>query len=55
MLIACGFDEDLSRSTQRFTLGPETTQEQVDALLEVLPDAVARSRQAGLVSAGGAR
>ena len=55
VLLACGFDEDLSRSAQRFTLGPETTQEQVDALLEVLPDAVARSRQAGLVSAGGAR
>jgi cysteine desulfurase len=55
VLLACGFDEEQSRSAQRFTLGPETTQQQVDALLAALPEAVERSRQAGLVGAGGAR
>ncbi|GAA4514205.1 cysteine desulfurase family protein [Brevibacterium yomogidense] len=51
VLLACGFDEDQARSTQRFSLGPDTTVEQIDALLDVLPDIVTRSRRAGMVSA----
>ncbi len=51
VLMACGFDEDEARSTQRFSLGPETTVEQVDALVSALPDVVERSRRAGMVSA----
>lgn len=60
VLLACGFDEEQARSAQRFTLGPETTEAQVDALLEALPDAVERARRAGAVrttahTTGGAR
>ena len=51
VLMACGFDEDQARSTQRFSLGPATTREQVDALLRALPEVVERSRRAGMVSA----
>lgn len=51
VLLACGFSEDDARSTQRFSLGPETTQEEVDRLLAVLPEVVTRARKAGMVSA----
>ena len=51
VLLACGYDEDRARSTQRFSLGPDTTVDQIDALLDVLPDIVTRSRRAGMVSA----
>lgn len=51
VLMACGFDEDQARSTQRFSLGPDTTLEQVDALILALPEVVERSRRAGMVSA----
>ena len=51
VLMACGFDEDQARSTQRFSLGPDTTVEQVDALIRALPEVVERSRRAGMVSA----
>lgn len=51
VLMACGFDEDQARSTQRFSLGPDTTVDQIDGLLEALPDVVTRSRKAGMVSA----
>ncbi len=51
VLMACGFSEDEARSTQRFSLGPDTTVEEVDRLLAVLPDVVTRARKAGMVSA----
>lgn len=51
VLMACGFDEDQARSTQRFSLGPDTTLEHVDALILALPEIVERSRRAGMVSA----
>lgn len=51
VLIACGFTEDEARSTQRFSLGPDTTTEQVDALIRALPEVVERARRAGMVSA----
>lgn len=51
VLMACGRDEDTARSTQRFTLGYGTTEEEIDALVAALPDVVARARRAGMVSA----
>lgn len=51
VLMACGADEDTARSVQRFTLGPETTEADVDALLQVLPGIVERAGRAGMVSA----
>lgn len=51
VLMACGADEDTARSVQRFTLGPETTEADIDALLDVLPGIVERAAKAGMVSA----
>ncbi|RBP68008.1 cysteine desulfurase [Brevibacterium sanguinis] len=51
VLLACGRDEDTARSTQRFTLGPTTTEADVDALIAALPPVVDQARQAGMVSA----
>lgn len=51
VLIACGRDEDTARSTQRFTLGPETTEADIDDLIATLPEVIERARSAGMVSA----
>ena len=51
MLLALGRSEDNARSSQRFTLGPGTTEEHIDALLDVLPQVVENARKAGMVSA----
>ncbi len=51
VLLACGLDEDSARSTQRFTLGRDTTEADVDALLTALPEVVDQARRAGMVSA----
>jgi cysteine desulfurase len=51
VLLACGVDEDTARSTQRFTLGHETTEDDIDALLTALPEVVEQARRAGMVSA----
>ncbi|MFC4334504.1 cysteine desulfurase family protein [Salininema proteolyticum] len=48
VLLAMGRSEDTARSSLRFSLGWSTTQEDVDALLAALPDAVKRARSAGL-------
>lgn len=37
VLLALGLDEDLARSAVRFTLGRQTTQAEIDRVLEVLP------------------
>ncbi|WP_298457969.1 cysteine desulfurase family protein [uncultured Cellulomonas sp.] len=57
VLLAMGVVEDEARGALRFSLGRTSTAADVDALLAVLPDAVARARTAGLASAapGGAR
>jgi cysteine desulfurase len=52
VLLAMGVDEATARGALRFTLGPETSAAEVDALLAVLPGVVERARSAGL-SAGG--
>ena len=47
VLIAMGVPEREARGALRFTLGWSTTDAEIDALLAVLPDAVARARAAG--------
>ncbi|MCQ9367572.1 cysteine desulfurase [Brevibacterium sp. 50QC2O2] len=51
VLMMMGRDEDAARSTQRFSLGMETTVADVDRLIEVLPQVVAQAGKAGMVSA----
>ncbi|WP_432561204.1 cysteine desulfurase family protein [Kineococcus sp. SYSU DK003] len=41
VLLATGLDADVARTAVRFTLGPSTTDEDVDAVLAALPAAVA--------------
>jgi cysteine desulfurase len=48
VLLALGLDEPTARGALRFTLGPATTVDEVDALLAALPAAVRRARIAGL-------
>ncbi|WP_339392647.1 cysteine desulfurase family protein [Brevibacterium metallidurans] len=51
VLLACGMDEDVARSAQRFSLGHDSTAADVDAVLAVLPEVVDQARRAGMVSA----
>lgn len=46
VLLAMGVPEAEARGALRFTLGPETTDAEIDALLAVLPDVLARARTA---------
>ena len=48
VLLAMGADEDAARSTLRFTLGPNSTKEDVDALINALPSAIERAKRAGV-------
>ena len=48
VLLALGLDESTARGALRFTLGPDTTAAEVDALVAALPSAVAQARDAGL-------
>jgi cysteine desulfurase len=48
VLLAMGLSEAEAAGALRFTLGPETLDDEVDALLAALPDAIARARSAGL-------
>ena len=48
VLEAMGVDDATARAAIRFTLGRTTTQSDVDALLAVVPDVVARARLAGM-------
>jgi cysteine desulfurase len=51
VLLAMGVDEHDARGALRFSLGHTSSAADVDALLAVLPGAVARARSAGLASA----
>lgn len=51
VLLACAVPEDDARGALRFSLGRTTGDAEVDALLDALPDVVARARAAGLASA----
>jgi cysteine desulfurase len=56
VLLAMGVSEAHARGALRMTLGESTTEADIDALLAVLPDAVARATSAGLADRGvGAR
>lgn len=48
VLLAMGWSEELARGSLRFSLGRTSTDQDVDALLEVLPAVVSRARAAGL-------
>jgi cysteine desulfurase len=47
VLLAMGAGEDLARSSLRFSVGWNSTQDDVDALVDALPAAVERARRAG--------
>ncbi len=53
VLVAMGCDPVVARGSLRFSLGHNTTREDIDALLAALPQVVQRARAAGLASAGG--
>lgn len=48
VLLAMGIEEVTARGAQRFSLGRTTTEEDVDAVLNVVADVYARARTAGL-------
>jgi cysteine desulfurase len=48
VLLALGLDEPTARGALRFTLGAETSEHEVDALIAALPEAVRRASAAGL-------
>ena len=48
VLLAMGIPEDEAAGALRFTIGPDTADSEVDALLAALPAAVERARAAGL-------
>lgn len=52
VLLAMGADPASARGSLRISLGHSTTDSDVDAVLRVLPGAVARARQAALAAAG---
>ncbi|MDY6995154.1 MAG: cysteine desulfurase family protein [Actinomycetota bacterium] len=53
VLLAMGTDPAAARGSLRLSLGHNSTESDVDAVLEVLPPAVERARQAALASSGG--
>jgi cysteine desulfurase len=48
VLLAMGVDEADARGALRITLGTETTEDEIDAFVAAIPDAVTRARVAGL-------
>jgi cysteine desulfurase len=52
VLLALGASENLARGSLRFSLGRDSTQQDVDAIIEALPAAVDRALRAGRVSGG---
>lgn len=49
VLLAMGLPEEEAAGALRFTFGAGSTEDEVDALLAALPEAIARARAAGLV------
>lgn len=45
VLLALGLDEDRAREAVRFSLGPTTTDQEVNVVLEIMPSIIARARQ----------
>ncbi len=52
VLLAMGVSQADARGALRMTLGPESTEAEVDALVAAIPAAVTRARGAGLAGAG---
>ncbi|WP_072807318.1 cysteine desulfurase family protein [Rhodococcoides yunnanense] len=52
VLIAMGADPSTARGSLRFSLGAESSDKDVDALLAALPQVIERARAAGLASVG---
>ena len=52
VLLAMGADSAAARGSIRLSLGRTSVADDVDAVLDVLPAAVSRARQAALASAG---
>lgn len=52
VLIAMGADPSTARGSLRFSMGPQSTDADVDALLAALPQVIERARAAGLASVG---
>jgi cysteine desulfurase len=50
VLVAMGADDRGARGSLRLSLGHTSTEDDVDAVLRVLPAVVARARQAALAS-----
>jgi cysteine desulfurase len=50
VLLAMGLPEDVARGSLRITVGDDTTEADIDALVAALPAAVAQARDAGLAS-----
>ena len=50
VLLAMGLSETQARGAQRFSLGHTTTEQDVDTLLAVLPEAYERAKKAGMAS-----
>jgi cysteine desulfurase len=50
VLLAMGLSESDARGALRFTLGPDSTESEIDALLAVLPGIVEQARAAGLAA-----
>jgi cysteine desulfurase len=48
VLLAMGADEDSARCTLRFTLGHNSTEQDVTALIKELPEAIERAKRAGV-------
>jgi cysteine desulfurase len=48
VMLAMGADEDQARSTIRFSLGWNSTQADVDELIDALPSAIQRAKRAGV-------
>ena len=44
VLLAMGFPQELANGSLRFSMGRETTEEDIDRVLEVLPGIIARLR-----------
>lgn len=55
VLLAMGADPATARGSLRLSLGHSSVEADVDAVLDVLPGAVARARQAALAASGSAR
>lgn len=50
VLLAMGIDEEVARASLRFTLGRDSSQADVDAVVDAIPTVVERARAAGMIN-----